>query len=159
MSAEDTIQEFAPALRAASQMEALRIALQILGELCEFGITYSDFDSTGYLKTTTEASSGNSALMRNIACYEHGLERSIVRHRAPTRCRFVDHANRSCRVESKTAGLVVQDPGPPKAGEVPSHFLSKRRAIGRQERKRIFIKLYAFTRRADDSVCRRHVLC
>ena len=74
MSTEDMIQEFAPPLRTASQVEALRISLQMLGDLCGFGITYFDFDSTGYIKTATEVSSDNSALMRNIARHEHGLE-------------------------------------------------------------------------------------
>lgn len=78
MSGDDMIQEFAPALRTASQVEALRIALQMLGDLCGFGITYFDFDSTGYVKTATEVSSDNSALMRNIARHEHVLEQSIV---------------------------------------------------------------------------------
>lgn len=78
MSTEDTIQEFAPALRTASQVEALRISLQMLGDLCGFGITYFDFDSTGYIKTATEVSSDNSALMRNIARHEHLLEQSIA---------------------------------------------------------------------------------
>ena len=78
MSTDDMIQEFAPALRTASQVEALRIALQMLGDLCGFGITYFDFDSTGYVKTATEVSSDNSALMRNIARHEHVLEQSIA---------------------------------------------------------------------------------
>ena len=37
MSIEDTIQEFAPALRTSSQSEAFRIAQQMLGELTGFG--------------------------------------------------------------------------------------------------------------------------
>lgn len=74
MSTEDTIQDFAPALRTASQAEAFRIALQMLGDLTGFGISYFDFDNTGYVKTTTEVSSDNSALMRNIARHEHLLE-------------------------------------------------------------------------------------
>ena len=78
MSTDDMIQEFAPPLRTASQVEALRISLQMLGDLCGFGITYFDFDSTGYIKTATEVSSDNSALMRNIARHEHGLEQSIA---------------------------------------------------------------------------------
>jgi len=78
MSTEDMIQEFAPPLRTASQVEALRISLQMLGDLCGFGITYFDFDSTGYIKTATEVSSDNSALMRNIARHEHELEQSIA---------------------------------------------------------------------------------
>ena len=48
MITDDMIQEFAPPLRMASQVEALRISLQMFGDLCGFGITYSDFDSTGY---------------------------------------------------------------------------------------------------------------
>ena len=50
----------------------------MLGDLCGFGITYFDFGSTGYVKTATEVSSDNSALMRNIARHEHGLEQSIA---------------------------------------------------------------------------------
>ncbi len=72
------IQEFAPALRTSSQVEAFRIALQMLGDLCGLGLTYFDFDSTGYVKTATEVSSDNSALMRNIARHEHVLEQSIT---------------------------------------------------------------------------------
>lgn len=41
MSTEDTIQEFAPALRTSSQSEAFRIALQMLGGLCGFGSGFS----------------------------------------------------------------------------------------------------------------------
>lgn len=78
MSTDDTIQEFAPALRTASQVEVLRIALQMLGDLCGFGLTYFDFDGKGYVRTVTEVSSDNSALMRNIARHEHVLEQSIV---------------------------------------------------------------------------------
>jgi len=78
MSTDDMIQEFAPPLRTASQVEALRISLQMLGDLCGLGIMYFDFDSTGYVKTATEVSSDNSALMRNIARHEHLLEQSIA---------------------------------------------------------------------------------
>ena len=78
MSADDMIQEFAPALRTSSQAEAFRIALQMLGDLCGFGITYFDFDNTGYVKTATEVASDSSALMRNIARHEHALEVSLA---------------------------------------------------------------------------------
>ena len=79
MSTEDMIQEFAPALRTGSQAEAFHIALQMLGDLCGFGISYFDIDeSRGYLKTATEVSSDNSALMRNIARHEHALEVSLA---------------------------------------------------------------------------------
>ena len=38
MSTEDAIQEFAPALRTNAQIEAFRVALQLLGDLTGFGI-------------------------------------------------------------------------------------------------------------------------
>lgn len=79
MSTEDTIQEFAPALRTNAQIEAFRVALQMLGDLTGFGINYFDIDdSRGYVKTATEVSSDNSALMRNIRRHENSLEGSIV---------------------------------------------------------------------------------
>lgn len=78
MSTEDTIQEFAPALRTASQAEAFRIALQMLGDLTGLGLGYFDFDeSRGYVKTATEVSSDNSALMRNIRRHENAMEGAI----------------------------------------------------------------------------------
>ena len=79
MSTEDTIQEFAPTLRTNSQAEAFRIALQMLGDLTGFGISYFDMDdSRGFVKTATEVSSDNSALMRNIRRHENALEGAIV---------------------------------------------------------------------------------
>lgn len=78
MSAEDTIQEFAPALRTDAQAKALRTTLQMLGDLCGFGISYFDFDGAGYVKTATEVSSDNSALMRNIRRHEHLLEKAVA---------------------------------------------------------------------------------
>lgn len=79
MSTEDTIQEFAPALRTSSQSEAFRIALQMLGNLCGFGLGYFDFDETrGYVRTATEVSSDNSALMRNIRRHENALQEPII---------------------------------------------------------------------------------
>lgn len=78
MSTEDTIQEFAPALRTDSQAEAFRIALQMLGDLVGLGIMYFDFDSRGYVKTATEVSSDNAALMRNIRRHENCLEGSLA---------------------------------------------------------------------------------
>ena len=91
MSTEDTIQEFAPALRTSGQIEAFRVALQMLGDLTGFGISYFDMDeSRGYVKTATEVSSDNSALMRNIRRHENSLEGSIV-----SIARAVMHASRS----------------------------------------------------------------
>lgn len=78
MSTEDMIQELAPALRTGSQAEAFRIALQMLGDLCGFGISYFDIDeSRGYLKTATEVASDNSALLRNIRRHENALEGAL----------------------------------------------------------------------------------
>lgn len=78
MSSDDMVQEFAPALRTNAQAEAFRIALQMLGDLTGFGISYFDFDNSGYVKTATEVASDYSALMRNIARHEHALEVSIA---------------------------------------------------------------------------------
>jgi hypothetical protein len=78
MSTEDTIQEFAPALRISSQSEAFRIALQMLGDLTGFGIGYFDYDeSRGHVRTATKVSSDNSALMRNIRRHENALRSPI----------------------------------------------------------------------------------
>lgn len=78
MSTEDVIQEFAPALRTDSQADAFRISLQMLGDLCGLGITYFDFDNSGYVKTATEVASDNSALLRNIRRHENALEGALV---------------------------------------------------------------------------------
>lgn len=78
MSTEDTIHEFAPQLRTEDQARAFRVALQTLGDLCGFGLDYFDLDKTGYLRTATEVSADNSALMRNIRRHEHALEGSLA---------------------------------------------------------------------------------
>ena len=78
MSTEDTIHEFAPALRTEDQARAFRVALQTLGDLCGFGLDYFDLDKTGYLRTATEVSADNSALMRNIRRHEHALEGALA---------------------------------------------------------------------------------
>ncbi|WP_239283468.1 hypothetical protein [Collinsella sp. An271] len=78
MSTEDTIQEFAPALRTDAQAKALRTALQMLGDLRGFGISYFDFDGAGYVKTATEVSSDNSALMCNIRRHERVLKKAVA---------------------------------------------------------------------------------
>lgn len=78
MSTEDTIQEFAPALRTSSQSEAFRIAPQMLGDLIGFDIGHFDSDeSHGYVRTATEVSSDNSVLMRNIRRHENALRSPI----------------------------------------------------------------------------------
>jgi A118 family predicted phage portal protein len=78
MSTEDTIAEFAPALRTDAQAKAFRMALQILGYLTGLGVNYFDLDNVGYVKTATEVSSDNSALMRNIRKNENALQGALV---------------------------------------------------------------------------------
>ena len=78
MSTEDTIQEFAPALRTEAQGKAFRLALQVLGDLCGLGTNYFDLDNVGYVKTATEVSSDNSALMRNIRKNENALQGALA---------------------------------------------------------------------------------
>ena len=78
MSTEDTIQEFAPALRTEAQGKAFRLALQVLGDLCGLGVNYFDLDNVGYVKTATEVSSDNSALMRNVRKNENALEGALA---------------------------------------------------------------------------------
>lgn len=51
----------------------------MLGDLTGFGISYFDIqDSRGFIKTATEVSSDNSALMRNIRRHENVLEVAIT---------------------------------------------------------------------------------
>ena len=78
MSTEDTIQEFAPTLRTEAQGKAFRLALQVLGDLCGLGVNYFDLDNVGYVKTATEVSSDNSALMRNIRKNENALRGALA---------------------------------------------------------------------------------
>ena len=99
MSTDDMIHEFAPALRTSSQADALRIALQLLGDLVGFGISYFDFDNAGYVKTATEVASDSSALMRNIARHEHALEVSLA---------SISHAVLHC---ARTFGESLPDEG------------------------------------------------
>ena len=73
----DLIQAYAPAMRTSSQVEAYRIALQTMGDLCGFGLRYFDIDDSGGVKTATEVSADNSALMRNIRKHENALGDSI----------------------------------------------------------------------------------
>ena len=101
MSTEDTIQEFVPQLRTDAQAKALRTALQMLGDLRGFGISYFDFDGAGYVKTATEVSSDNSALMRNIRRHEHVLEKAVAGI-----CRAVMAASRSLGVNLPDEGDV-----------------------------------------------------
>lgn len=72
------IKEFAPALRTEAQVRAYRTALQTMGDKCGFGLNYFDIDDAGGVKTATEVSSDNSALMRNIRRHENLLEGALA---------------------------------------------------------------------------------
>ena len=73
----------------------------MLGDLTGFGLGCFDFDGAGYVKTATEVSADNSALMRNIRRYEHALEGAIAGI-----CRAVMAASRSLGVELPDEGEV-----------------------------------------------------
>lgn len=77
-STDDVIQTFAPQMRTETQKSALRTALQSLGDICGFGSQYFDVDKAGGLKTATEVSADNSALMRNVKKHENLLEGAIA---------------------------------------------------------------------------------
>lgn len=77
-STEDTIREFAPTLRTEAQGRALRLAPQMLGDLMGLGLDYFDMDKVGYVRTATEVSSDNSALMRNVRKHENALARPLA---------------------------------------------------------------------------------
>lgn len=105
-SADDVIQEFAPKLRTEAQVQAYRTALQTLGDLTGFGLSYFDIDESGGIKTATEVSSDNSALMRNIRKHENLLEGSIAQ---------IGHAALHCAREFLGVSL-------PDEGEITVNF-------------------------------------
>lgn len=71
-----------------------RAALQMLKDLTGSRIGYFDFDGAGYVKTATDVSNDNSALMRNIRRHEHELESAFTGI-----CRAVVAASRSLGTE------------------------------------------------------------
>lgn len=101
MNTRNTIYEFSPVLRTEDQARAFRVALQTLGDLCGFGINYFDLENVGYVKTATEVSADNSALMRNIRRHEHALEGAIAGI-----CRALLAAERRLGVELPDEGLM-----------------------------------------------------
>ena len=96
MSTDDTICEFAPSLRTNARSRALRLALQVLGNLCGLGINYFDFDNVGYVKTATEISSDDSTLMRNIRKNENALAAPFSPARGPWGASFPTRAACAC---------------------------------------------------------------
>lgn len=68
---------FAPAMRTGSIHEVYADACASLGDLCGFGSQYFQPDKSGGLKTATEVSADNSALMRNIRNHENALGKGL----------------------------------------------------------------------------------
>lgn len=77
MSTENTIHEFAPTLRTGPRRRRSGSPYRRSGDLCGFGTNYFDLENVGDVKTATEMSADNSALMRNIRRHEHALEGGI----------------------------------------------------------------------------------
>lgn len=74
---KDLYEVFSPQMRIDPIREAFNVALSQLGDLCGFGQNYFVLDKAGGLKTATEVSSDNSALMRNIRKHEHCVGEAI----------------------------------------------------------------------------------
>ena len=70
---------FAPAMRTSSIHEVYADACAALGDSCGFGSQYFQPDKAGGLKTATEVSADNSALMRNIRNHENALGKELGR--------------------------------------------------------------------------------
>lgn len=68
---------FAPQMRTSSIHEAYADACAALGDECGFGSQYFQPDKSGGLKTATEVSADNSALMRNIRNHENALGKEL----------------------------------------------------------------------------------
>lgn len=68
---------YSPAIRTDPIRSALDVALAQFGDLVGFGQNYFVMDKAGGLKTATEVSSDNSALMRNIRKHENALRDAI----------------------------------------------------------------------------------
>ena len=74
---KDFFEVFSPDIRVTPLKEAFGVALAELGDLCGFGQNYFVLDKGGGLKTATEVSSDNSALMRNIRKHENVVRAAI----------------------------------------------------------------------------------
>ena len=70
---------FTPQMRTSSIYETYCAACSALGDECGFGSQYFKPDRSGGLKTATEVSADNSALMRNIRNHENALGKQLAR--------------------------------------------------------------------------------
>lgn len=68
---------FAPQMRTSAIHEVYADACAALGDECGFGSQYFQPDKSGGLKTATEVSADNSALMRNIRNHENALGKEL----------------------------------------------------------------------------------
>ena len=75
---KDFYQVASPDIRTGPLKEAFDVALSELGDICGFGQNYFTLTKTGGLKTATEVSADNSALMRNIRKHEHAVEQAVI---------------------------------------------------------------------------------
>lgn len=76
---KDLIDIYSPNIRIEPLRSAFDVALAELGELCGFGQQYFALDRQGGLKTATEVTADNSALMRNVRKHENVLRGAIQR--------------------------------------------------------------------------------
>lgn len=75
----DLIDIYSPNIRIEPLRSAFDVALAELGELCGFGQQYFALDKNGGMKTATEVTADNSALMRNVRKHENVLRGAIQR--------------------------------------------------------------------------------
>lgn len=75
---KDMYEVFSPEIRADPLFRAFNTALAELGDQCGFGQNYFTLDKDGGMKTATEVSSDNSALMRSISKHEVVLSGAIA---------------------------------------------------------------------------------
>lgn len=76
---KNLIDIYSPQIRIDPLRLALDVALAEFGDLCGFGQQYFQLDRDGGLKTATEVTSDNSALMRNVRKHENCLRGAIQR--------------------------------------------------------------------------------
>lgn len=77
-TAKDFYEVFSPEIRTTPIREAFNTALAEYSDLTGFGQNYFVLDKTSGLKTATEVSADNSALMRNIASHEEAIATAII---------------------------------------------------------------------------------
>lgn len=77
-TAHDFYEVYSPDIRTTPIKDAFNTALAMFGDLTGFGQNYFTLDKGSGLKTATEVSADNSALMRNIASHEESIAVGIA---------------------------------------------------------------------------------